>query len=377
MRRRYAFTLIELLVVLAILAVLIALVLPAVQMAREAARRVQCDNNLKQIGLALHNYLSSHIVFPPGRMDPDWSVDGVPRGAYTNYTAAEPGGPGVWLGFFSVHSHLLHYLEMDAAYNAMNFGPTNTARIFRAGTNQTVVLSPNFTAYVIAAGVFLCPSDANTTNKGVSENNYRYNFGGSTPFAGALDTLRQTDRSARGNGAFTLGQCYATRDIVDGLSHTAFFSEHTKGSGLANGSAPTSVDLITSPVRFTTGLPNTEVLYQACLSAPRRPSPFNTMMANGRFLPGQDYSNGWPFAWYFSALYNHVATPNWQGLDCGSFSTVADTPGEHAIVAARSMHGGGVNVLFGDGSVRFVSDGVDRGVWRAVGTRNAGEASEF
>jgi prepilin-type processing-associated H-X9-DG protein len=101
------------------------------------------------------------------------------------------------------------------------------------------------------------------------------------------------------------------------------------------------------------------------------------MMNNGRFPTGSDFSNGWPFAWYFSALYNHMGTPNWTGTDCGSFSTISDTPGEHAIVAPRSMHVGGVNVLLGDGSVRFVGDSVDLQAWRAMGTRAAEDTAEF
>ncbi len=376
--RRHGFTLIELLVVIAIIAVLIALLLPAVQMAREAARRTQCRNNLKQIGLALHNYLSTFGVFPPGRMRPDWAVNGNPLTTrYTNYNAAEPERPGIWLGHFSVHCHLLNYLENSAAYNSINFSRTNTARIYLAGSGQTVILNQNFTAFLLAAATYLCPSDVNTTGEGISENNYRYNFGGSTPYAGAVDTNNNNmiTEVSKGDGAFTIGECFRPADFPDGLMNTAVFSEHTKGSGIANGSAPTKVDMITSPIRVPNGLPNIDQMYNACLTAPRVPDPFNQMMAAGRFLPQQDFSDGWPFAWYFATLYNHVATPNWQGLDCGSLSAVSDTPGEHAIVAPRSYHPGGVNVLSGDGAVRFVSDGIGLELWRAVGTRKGGEPS--
>src|SRR2546428_5456609 len=150
-------------------------------------------------------------------MDPDWSNNGVPQSAYTDYNGAEPGGPGIWLGHFSVHCRILPYIEQAAAYNAINFSPTNAARMYLAGTNQTVVLSPNFTAFKIAANAFLCPSDANTSPNGMSENNYRYNFGGSTPFAGGRDPSHQNDRSVSGDGAFTIGQCLRARDFTDGL----------------------------------------------------------------------------------------------------------------------------------------------------------------
>jgi prepilin-type N-terminal cleavage/methylation domain-containing protein/prepilin-type processing-associated H-X9-DG protein len=372
MRSYRAFTLIELLVVIAIIATLIALLLPAVQMAREAANRAECANHLKQIGLGLHSYLTTYSVFPPGRLDPDFVRDGVVQTIYSNYNAADSGGVGTWLGHFSVHCHILPYIEQAAAYNAMNFSIKNTPRILLFGTINT----PNLTSYALAQDAFLCPSDSNTTSGGVSENNYRYNFGGSTPYAGAVDITRQIDRSARGNGAFTIGQCYKSRDFPDGLAQTAMFSEHTKGSLVPRGGIPTDVDMITSPIRITMGLPPIDEMYTACLNAPRAASPFNTMMEAGRFPSGSDFSNGWPFAWYYSALYNHVATPNWSGIDCGSFSAVSDTPGEHAIVAARSMHPGGVNVLRGDGSVRFIEQSIDLQVWRAMGTRNGSEVTD-
>jgi prepilin-type N-terminal cleavage/methylation domain-containing protein len=369
MDKRHGFTLIELLVVIAIVTILIALLLPAVQMAREAGRRAQCNNNLKQIGLAVHTYLTTSNVFPPGRMDPDFVRNGAVQASYSNYNAAETAGNGTWLGHFSVHCHILPYMEQAPAYNAMNFRAKNTPRILLFGA----VNSPNLTAYALAQDAFLCPSDANTTAGGNSENNYRYNFGGSTPFAGAKDTFNQRDRTAGGNGAFTIGYPFKPNDFVDGLSTTAMFSEHTKGSLVPRGGIPTKVDMITSPVRVVSGLPDIETMYRACLDAPRVADPFNMMMEAGRFPVGSDFSNGWPFAWYFSALYNHVATPNWSGIDCGSFSAVCDTPGEHAIVAARSMHPGGVNVLSGDGSIRFYQQDIDLQVWRAIGTRNGSE----
>jgi prepilin-type N-terminal cleavage/methylation domain-containing protein len=372
MERKYGFTLLELLVVIAIIAILIALLLPAIQMAREAGRRAQCSNNLKQIGLALHNYLTACGVFPPGRMDPDFVRNGVVQVFYSNYNTADAGGIGTWLGHFSVQCHILPYMEQAAAYNAMNFSIKNTPRILLSGSVNT----PNLTCYALAHEAFLCPSDPNTSPGGVSENNYRYNFGGNTPYAGAIDTTRQTDRSALGNGSFTIGLCLKPRDFNDGLGHTAMFSEHTKGSLVPRGGIPTNVDMITSPVRVTSGLPNIDTAYMACLDAPRVANPFNMMMEAGRYPPGSDFSNGWPFAWYYSALYNHVATPNWSGMDCGSFSAVSDTPGEHAIVAARSMHPEGVNMLSGDGSVRFFQQSIDLQIWRAIGTRNGGEVTD-
>ena len=115
------------------------------------------------------------------------------------------------------------------------------------------------------------------------------------------------------------------------------------------------------------------MFFQRCQSAPPAIDNYNFNGA-GRWLEGSDWSNGWPFAGYDSTQYNHVAPPNWSAIDCGAFSSIPDTPGEHAIIAARSEHPGVVNVCFGDGHVSTATDGVDLTVWRALGSRNGGES---
>ncbi|ADV61989.1 hypothetical protein Isop_1404 [Isosphaera pallida ATCC 43644] len=359
-RTRSGFTLIELLVVIAIIAVLIALLLPAVQSAREAARRTQCVNNLKQIGLGLHNYLSTHGVFPPGRLEPDFILNGVVQVNYSNYGPAEANPPGTFLGFYSVHCHILGFMEQTPVFNAINFNGVNISRQ-RLGN---VIIAPNFTAFALASSIFICPSDPNTSPGGLGENNYRANFGGSTPYAGG-GTRPDNRRNPLDNGAFTYGPAFGPAVFTDGLSNTAMMAERTKGSGSTGRFQPgDNVFVPNQTVPF-----NLDALFVTCQNNTDT-SYFN---ANGRFLPTSDFSDGWAFSWYIATLYNHVAPPNWRGRDCGVGSSIADVPSEHGIFTARSLHPGGVNVLLGDGSVKFVKDTVNLFAWRSMGTRAGGE----
>jgi prepilin-type processing-associated H-X9-DG protein len=118
-----------------------------------------------------------------------------------------------------------------------------------------------------------------------------------------------------------------------------------------------------------------DALYADCADYVAQIDQFNFMNA-GRWPPGEDWSNGWPFAGYDSTQYNHVAPPNWESFDCGANSSISDRPFEHAIVAARSEHNGTVNVAFGDGHTSIVTNDIDLAVWRALGSRNGEEAVE-
>ncbi len=176
-----------------------------------------------------------------------------------------------------------------------------------------------------------------------------------------------------GNGAFSYGKKgLKAKDFTDGLSKTAFFSERTKGSGNnPQSDLPTKAEIISMPGRRSGPIP-VDQIYQACLNYQPKVDSFN-FAAAGRWPDGDDWSNGWPFAGYDSTEYNHVAEPNWGGYDCGGFSSIPDTPGEHAIVAARSEHPGVVVVVFGDGHTAIINDGIDLATWRALGTRNGEE----
>src|SRR5262245_26493002 len=263
------FTLIELLVVIAIIAVLISLLLPAVQSAREAARRAQCTNNLKQIGLGLHNYHSTHNAFPPGRMAPDCILNGSPcsGGNYTSYGFVTTETSGMWAGYWSVHCHILNYMEQVAAYNAMNFSAPLAGQLQDAAGG---IVSANYTAFVLTQGAFLCPSDPNSTSNGPGgENNYRANFGGSTPYAGGqLRPNNSVGGVTGGNGAFTIGPGLSIATFTDGTSNTAAFAERTKGS--ATFSAPSRSDSygVFSYTITLNSQADADGLFQACLKAP-------------------------------------------------------------------------------------------------------------
>ena len=363
-RKSHGFTLVELLVVIAIIGVLVALLLPAVQAAREAARRTQCTNNLKQMGLGAVNYESAHGYFPPGRLFPDWTDASGGLKTDTNYESVVLDDK---TGFYSVHIWLLPFMEAGNVYDLIDFEIAQVKKMLNPK-------NPHYDAYATAQGIFLCPSDGNL-GQVVSENNYRSNFGGDTPGAGArsaslstdsLEPLSSSKWPPGGNGAFTMGRKGLKAKVyTDGLSKTVFFSERIKGSGSGEG-IPGKADMIRCTNNSFQQHIAIDAYYQSALAyVPKDEGQFN-FDASGRWIG--DWSNGWPFAGYDSTQYNHVAPPNWAGIDCGR-NFISDTPTEHAIVAARSDHPGVVVVCFGDGHTSTVSDDVDLLIWRAAGTR--------
>ena len=380
---RPAFTLVELLVVIAIIGVLVALLLPAIQAAREAARRTQCVNNVKQMALAAANYESAKGYFPPGRPFPDyetlsggrWTPAATPGTSYPQYSASTTSR----YKNFSVHVWLLPYMEAGNVYNLIDFSKGQSKQMTQ--TNGTPV-NPHFQAYATAAGLFICPSDPNT-GQIISENNYRCNFGGSTYYGGAAQEMPldpnfavPEGHVAGGNGAFTFSKNgLKASEYTDGLSRTAFFSERSKGTGNASGTIPTTYDMRGAGLGYSTSGKTIDGVYNTCSSFSPAATG-NILYTPGRWVGGDIWSNGWPFAGYDCTQYNHVAEPNWKAIDCGVHTFVPDTPIEHAIVAARSDHPSTVVVAFGDGHTAIVSDGVDLIVWRALGSRNGGETVE-
>ena len=384
-RRRYArgFTLVELLVVIAIIGILIALLLPAVQAARESARRVTCTNNLKQMGLGCLNYESQHGNFPSGRELPDWAINGNPRPRYDDYQGVRETSSQS-TGFYSVHVRILPFMEESAIYDLINF---EVAQKFQLVNSDGVTpATVNYQAYANAANLFICPTDSNV-QRIISENSYRYNFGGSTPYAGADNTQMQTNTmatltqmyngemvefSCKGNGAFSIGKGLKAGSFEDGLSKTAMLSERTMGSGGEPGQTMPSLSDTHTVSNRADEMPTIDDLFTNCQNTPQTPTGFD-YFGGGRWLPGSTFSNGWPYANYMCTMYNHVAPPNWSFVDCAKFSSRSDTPGEHSIATARSQHPGIVNVCFADGHVTTVADSVNLLAWRAAGSRNGGE----
>ncbi len=357
--KRRGFTLIELLVVIAIIAILIALLLPAVQQAREAARRTQCRNNMKQIGLALHNYHDIHLSFPPGRMSP-----------------GKDGGNGeCWYGWISPLKHILPMIDQGNIYNQLDHHETRVR-------NGSPLCQKNAFVANLALPAYMCPSDPGHQS-GVNTNSYRANFGVTVGGGRNFGDQDQVDpvftpriageMDGALGGMFTDSAGVPIRRVTDGTSNTVIYAERLVGrpdtSSIYIGNymyrnQGTNIITTSSPAN-TTALVLSECA--AAFAAGPLPSDFR-----GDF----GYTSGDDPAWYYSSYqhgaYNHILTPNSAQYDCGSGS-IPDSPHEVAIMSARSTHTGGVQCALADGSVRFVSDSIDLGVWQAAGTRAGGE----
>jgi prepilin-type N-terminal cleavage/methylation domain-containing protein/prepilin-type processing-associated H-X9-DG protein len=352
---RRGFTLIELLVVIAIIAVLIALLLPAVQSAREAARRAQCVNNLKQLGLAVHNYVSSNDVLPAFSQNLFLPTSG----PWQNW-------PAMWT------TAILPQLEQTPLYNALNYD-------FGMWDNH------NTTVGITRLASLLCPSESQTitpANNYWGTCNYVANIGGPaclTAFNGAIVPFGSDNYG--NNWAINNGNVgpVGFQSFTDGTSNTALFSEKMIAP------APSTATIspgnpLAKRVMFGTSVnvdwdsnnaAQAQTFVQVCKNEPgslKAPEGYYSQFAGIIWCASsaRSMTNG---------SYTHFNTPN--GLSCAAANSQGAAPptsgGWNDAITATSNHSGGVNLCFTDGSVRFIKDTINPQSWWALGSRNLGE----
>jgi prepilin-type N-terminal cleavage/methylation domain-containing protein len=340
LERRPGFTLIELLVVIAIIGVLVGLLLPAVQQAREAARRSQCSNNLKQFGLALHNYHEVYSMFPRASFPSVWDTPPQFRA-------------------LSTHTMLLPYVDQAAVYNQIDF-------------NLHFLQGPNYFLSSSVVPVFLCPSDsgwhygfsAGKPDISSAGNNYMVSAGPSLYYmlpvggSGSGSGIAAAEQI----GMFNIRRNIATRDVTDGTSNAIAASEGLIGDNTPVARSAGDMVINTS---FPPGMPNTFAtvtqlnLYgDACRAAPAHHSH-----------PHREWMSGQPAQTIFNTLNN----PNSFNPDCHECDSCwwYDSRG---VWTARSRHPGGVHILLGDGAARFVSENINNDVWQQLGAIADGNA---
>lgn len=341
------FTLVELLVVITIIGILIALLLPAVQAAREAARRAQCTNNLKQFGLAVHNYADVHKVFPPKRSGP-----------FGSCTTGNNGAGSGWM-------RLLPFYEQQALYSQWS------APLTVGGTTWTAYgpcpwdgTASSYPPYITQVGNLMCPSDGNIGGKAANafgRTNYVFSVGDSVAFA----NHHGSNRGPFGNFGYTV----TFAGISDGTSNTVMLSERLYGgvnpNRVGQGNTTDGANVTTSPKTCYNSVSATD------------PKVYSTGSVAGWG------GNHWEFGSLQHVGFNTVLPPN--GPACADGGNDESSSG---VFPPTSNHPGGVNCAMADASVRFISETIDTndtalvpatsgksnyGVWGALGTKDGGE----
>ncbi|VAX40237.1 hypothetical protein MNBD_PLANCTO02-1347 [hydrothermal vent metagenome] len=321
------FTLIELLVVIAIIAILIALLLPAVQQAREAARRSSCKNNLKQIGLALHNYLDTHSTFPPS-----FCI-----------------GTGVG-GQWSIHARILPFVDQ--------------ANLYKTATKLNQEYAPGISPAIDRVPIYLCPSDPFDQGRTDTSGNlihYPTSYG----YNGGTWNVFDNSTLAGGDGSFFPNSKTKPRDFTDGLSNTLCFSEvkaftaYNRDGGSGTATSPSTAAGVETLI--SGGGTNKE------------------NSGHTEWVDGRIHQTGFTTT---LAPNTNITVPGASGaVNSGDYNSCREgisscTGPTYAAVTARSYHTGIVHVLLMDGSTRSVSENINLGIWRALGTRSGGEVPQ-
>lgn len=335
-----AFTLIELLVVIAVIGVLIALLLPAIQQAREAARRAQCSGHLKQMGVAIQNYSDALGTLPPA-----------------NFAKRKADGSISFIGW-SVHARLLPFLEADNKFETFNLNVP-----YDDPVNTTATSSPT--------SIFLCPSDpmadrhrnteghANTTY-GVNRGDW-YVWGGMNPLVALPRSPFFTNSSVR------------IRHITDGLTQTVFVAEvKARFPYIRDCHSLLFKPINSTPAPAPDADPSTVTQYRDCSGASFKVDSGHSEWQDGHvhqtgfttaFPPNKRSGGGHSGQYLPDVDLTGTRERNWK-----QESNPEQGRATFSAVTARSYHPGGVHILLGDGSVTFIKDGVDATTWRGLGT---------
>ncbi len=332
---RRGFTLIELLVVIAIIAILIALLLPAVQAAREAARRSQCRNNLKQMGLALHNYHDNHKQFPGPAMNYN-----APLFSLTNSYDSDG---------FSVHYFLLPFIEQKPLYTRFHYSQLYNDNVFGSPTNRVVTRTPIAT--------YFCPSDSPfpTANKGNCS--YPVSTGPNTAWVNS---------AASNVGAFHIRFSTGLNDIKDGTSNTIAAAENVIGD---NNDALYQPGDIVQLQAFPAGWPTVKPTAAQLIA-------YGNQCLGGIASHHSTSGREWVRSGGSITIFNTVAPPNWRFPTCHTCNGCS-LGGATGVYPSRSQHTGGSHHLFADGKVNFVNNSVDLPLYQNLGTRAGKEPASL
>jgi len=332
--RRPGFTLIELLVVIAIIAVLIALLLPAVQAAREAARRIQCTNNLKQLGIAIHNYEQTINSLPPQLLL---------TGTATTVT---------WSNGYGAHARIMPYAEQGPLFNTINF-------------DMDMLNPPNTTVAAALIGLLVCPSEVKPSTRALTDGS-RYGIANYGFVTGDWFVWGGLGSSVRGRSAFGPNLARRWAEFSDGLSNTLLMSEG-KAYVTYYRDCPTL-----AKIQDPANVPPPDADPQTV--APEYLGGCSLRVDEGRT---QWFESGSHHTGITTAWPPNKRTPGGPGMiyadiDLTSNREKLGRP-TFAAATARSFHSGGVNTLLGDGSVRFIKNSINGWNWRALGTVAGGE----